>query len=126
MSLARVRCWIPGLDLILFERGMSVQIAKRIKKLRTENGFEEELFEVDPDMDLIVRFEEQRQARKLILIPSESICPRAIRKVLGSGLKNKDRQENLSSSLQKVYVPGLFERFWVQFLPIYTPKGILL
>jgi len=88
MSLARVRCWMPGLDLILFERGMSVQIAKRIKKLRTENGFEEELFEVDPDMDLIIRFEEQRQARKLILIPSESICPRAIRKVLGSVFTN--------------------------------------
>jgi glycine cleavage system T protein len=49
---------------------------------------EEDLFEVDPDMDLIIKFEEDRQAKKLILIPSESICPKAIRKVLGSVFTN--------------------------------------
>ncbi|MEA3485481.1 MAG: serine hydroxymethyltransferase, partial [Candidatus Aerophobetes bacterium] len=47
-----------------------------------------DLFEVDPDMDLIIGFEEDRQAKKLILIPSESICPKAIRKVLGSVFTN--------------------------------------
>jgi len=49
---------------------------------------EEDLSEVDPDTDLIIEFEEERQAKKLILIPSESICPKAIRKVLGSVFTN--------------------------------------
>ncbi|MFQ6065660.1 MAG: glycine cleavage system aminomethyltransferase GcvT [bacterium] len=45
---------------------------------------EENLSEVDPDTDLIIGFEEDRQAKKLILIPSESICPKAVRQALGS------------------------------------------
>jgi len=49
---------------------------------------EEDLSEIDPDMDLIIGFEEDRQTKKLILIPSESICPKAIRKVLGSVFTN--------------------------------------
>ncbi len=40
---------------------------------------EENLSEIDPDTDLIISFEENRQAKKLILIPSESICPQADR-----------------------------------------------
>ncbi|MQY59628.1 MAG: hypothetical protein GH144_08510, partial [Clostridia bacterium] len=44
---------------------------------------EENLSETDPDTDLIIGFEENRQAKKLILIPSESICPKAVRQALG-------------------------------------------
>lgn len=40
--------------------------------------------EIDPDIDLIIGFEEDRQVNKLILIPSESICPKAVRQALGS------------------------------------------
>jgi hypothetical protein len=35
------------------------------------------LDEVDPDIDLIIDLEEERQARKLIMIPSESAAPKA-------------------------------------------------
>jgi len=48
----------------------------------------EDLSEVDPDTDLIIGFEEERQAQKIILIPSESICPRAVRQALGSVFTN--------------------------------------
>ena len=43
---------------------------------------------VDPDTDLIIGFEEERQARKLIMIPSESMAPRAVRQALGSVFNN--------------------------------------
>jgi glycine cleavage system T protein len=43
---------------------------------------------VDPDTDLIIGFEEERQARKLIMIPSESMAPKAVRQALGSVFNN--------------------------------------
>ncbi len=46
------------------------------------------LDEVDPDLDLIIGFEEERQARKLIMIPSESMAPKAVRAALGSVFNN--------------------------------------
>ncbi len=48
----------------------------------------EDLSEMDPDTDLVIGFEEERQAQKIILIPSESICPRAVRQALGSVFTN--------------------------------------
>jgi glycine hydroxymethyltransferase len=47
-----------------------------------------DLERVDPDTDLIIGFEEERQARKLIMIPSESMAPRAVRQALGSVFNN--------------------------------------
>ena len=47
-----------------------------------------DLAQVDPDTDLIIGFEEERQARKLIMIPSESMAPRAVRQALGSVFNN--------------------------------------
>lgn len=46
--------------------------------------FGRELTEIDPDTDLIIGYEEERQARRFIFIPSESICPLAVRQALGS------------------------------------------
>ena len=43
---------------------------------------------VDPDTDAIISHEEERQARKLILIPSESMAPKAVRQALGSVFNN--------------------------------------
>ncbi len=43
---------------------------------------------IDPDVDAIIGAEEERQARKLILIPSESIAPAAVRQALGSVFNN--------------------------------------
>ncbi len=45
--------------------------------------FTEDVSEIDPDTDRIIAFEEERQTEKLILIPSESICPKAVRQALG-------------------------------------------
>ena len=47
-----------------------------------------DLDQVDPDTDLIIGFEEERQARKLIMIPSESMAPKAVRQALGSVFNN--------------------------------------
>jgi glycine cleavage system T protein len=43
---------------------------------------------VDPDIDAIIGFEEERQTRKLIMIPSESMAPLAVRQALGSVFNN--------------------------------------
>jgi glycine cleavage system T protein len=43
---------------------------------------------VDPDLDDIIGYEEERQARKLIMIPSESMAPKAVRQALGSVFNN--------------------------------------
>jgi glycine hydroxymethyltransferase len=43
---------------------------------------------VDPDIDAIIGREEERQTRKLILIPSESMAPKAVRQALGSVFNN--------------------------------------
>jgi glycine cleavage system T protein len=48
----------------------------------------EDISEVDPDVDLIIGFEEERQARRLILIPSESFCSLPVRQALGSVFTN--------------------------------------
>jgi glycine cleavage system T protein len=44
--------------------------------------------EVDPDVDLIIGFEEERQARRLILIPSESFASWPVRQALSSVFTN--------------------------------------
>ena len=41
--------------------------------------FGKDLAEVDPDVADLIAFEEERQARKLIMIPSESYCPKPVR-----------------------------------------------
>ncbi len=46
------------------------------------------LSRVDPDIDFIIDSETSRQIQKLILIPSESICPKPVREALGSPFSN--------------------------------------
>ncbi|MBI4616966.1 MAG: glycine cleavage system aminomethyltransferase GcvT [Planctomycetes bacterium] len=46
------------------------------------------LAETDAEVERLVRLEEERQARKLILIASESICPRAVREASASVFGN--------------------------------------
>jgi glycine cleavage system T protein len=48
----------------------------------------EEISDVDPDVDLVIGFEEERQARRLILIPSESFSSLPVRQALGSVFTN--------------------------------------
>lgn len=47
-----------------------------------------DLSEVDPDTDLLIGFEQERQARRLILIPSESMAPKAVRQAMASVFNN--------------------------------------
>jgi glycine hydroxymethyltransferase len=44
--------------------------------------------DIDPKIHELIRIEEERQYRRLILIPSESMTPKAIRRALGSGFHN--------------------------------------
>jgi glycine cleavage system T protein len=50
--------------------------------------FNVDVSEVDPETDLIIGFEEERQGRRFVLIPSESIAPLAVRQALGSVFNN--------------------------------------
>ncbi len=50
--------------------------------------FRGELAEIDPDVAELIRHETARQARYLILIPSESTVPAAVREALGSPFHN--------------------------------------
>lgn len=52
------------------------------------NILEGELSAIDPEIDRLIRFEEEKQARKIILIPSESIAPEPVLKALGSVFNN--------------------------------------
>ncbi len=46
------------------------------------------LSEVDPEVNKLIELESERQYRKLILIPSESTAPKAVREALGSSFQN--------------------------------------
>ena len=46
------------------------------------------LKDVDPDVGQLIEHENERQARKLIMIPSESTAPAAVREALGSRFQN--------------------------------------
>ncbi len=50
--------------------------------------FENNLEAVDPDVAKLIGYETERQARKLILIPSESQAPAAVREAIGSVFQN--------------------------------------
>lgn len=50
--------------------------------------FEVELSNVDPDSHYIIKLEEERQAKKIMLIASESICPRPVKEALASVFTN--------------------------------------
>ena len=50
--------------------------------------FRGDLAELDPDVAELIRHETARQARYLILIPSESTAPAAVREALGSAFHN--------------------------------------
>ena len=54
----------------------------------TDFLFRGKLAELDPDVFELTQLEQERQARKLILIPSESQAPHAVREALGSAFQN--------------------------------------
>src|SRR5512143_495252 len=50
--------------------------------------FRGDLAELDPTIARLIEREHERQTRKLIMIPSESYAPQAVRQALGSVLQN--------------------------------------
>ena len=50
--------------------------------------FGKPLSEIDPEVARIIEYEEERQTRKIIMIPSESICPAPVLEALGSVFNN--------------------------------------
>ncbi|HWQ04193.1 MAG TPA: glycine cleavage system aminomethyltransferase GcvT [Longilinea sp.] len=50
--------------------------------------FRGKLADIDQDVDELIQHEAERQVRKLILIPSESTAPQAVREALGSVFQN--------------------------------------
>lgn len=50
--------------------------------------FRGELDELDPDIAELIRHETARQARTLIMVPSESTIPQAVREAVGSAFQN--------------------------------------
>jgi len=50
--------------------------------------FRDDLEFIDPDVNEVIQREAERQVRKLIMIPSESEAPRAVRECLGSVFQN--------------------------------------
>ena len=50
--------------------------------------FHGKLADLDPDVFELTQLESERQNRKLILIPSESMAPMAVREALGSAFHN--------------------------------------
>jgi glycine hydroxymethyltransferase len=49
---------------------------------------QKDLETLDPDLFELIKLEDERQVRRLIMIPSESIAPAAIREVVGSSFTN--------------------------------------
>lgn len=54
----------------------------------SDHLFRGSLADLDPALDELARLEAERQVRKLILIPSESAAPLAVREALGSAFQN--------------------------------------
>jgi len=50
--------------------------------------FQETTDEIDPEITRLIELEEERQARKIIMIASESICPAPVRSALSSVFNN--------------------------------------
>jgi glycine hydroxymethyltransferase len=54
----------------------------------SEYAFGKSAREIDPEVSDLVEYEQDRQSGKIILIPSESICPAPVLEVLGSAFNN--------------------------------------
>ncbi len=59
-----------------------------MKQKNNDFLFREELGSIDPEVQNLIKLEEERQVRKLIFIPSESTAPWSVRSSLSSVLQN--------------------------------------
>ncbi|MDI6787884.1 MAG: serine hydroxymethyltransferase, partial [Planctomycetota bacterium] len=56
---------------------------------KTDFLFKSNLSSIDPDTDFLIRAEEERQRGNLLMIASESLCPRPVREALTTVFSNK-------------------------------------
>lgn len=62
--------------------------------------FDRRLAEIDPAVHRLIREEQRRQAGRIIMIPSESVCPSPVLEALGSAFNNVYAEG---------YIPGMME-----------------
>ncbi|MHC4943267.1 MAG: glycine cleavage system aminomethyltransferase GcvT [Planctomycetota bacterium] len=67
---------------------MNVATEKKVKEQMESYLFEDDLALVDPEIKRLMDLEDERQLRKIILIASESVAPRAVRQALDSSFTN--------------------------------------
>ena len=85
----------------------------------TDFLFKQDVADYDEHVAGLVEFENERQARRLIMIPSESIAPLAVRKLLGSSFQNiyaegyprpETRYQNEETIMDYAYQLGRYRR----------------
>ncbi|MBN2391422.1 MAG: glycine cleavage system aminomethyltransferase GcvT [Anaerolineae bacterium] len=82
--------------------------------------FYEALTELDPELARLIGYETERQARKLVMVPSESIAPLAVHEALGSAFshiyaegypKERTRKWTQAETLDYEAVLGNYRRY---------------
>jgi len=73
-----------------------------------EFQYQEDLDSLDPGLFELIKLEDERQTRRLIMIPSESAAPLAVRQILGSSFTNiyaegYPRPETLDYSEEEIF-----------------------
>jgi glycine hydroxymethyltransferase len=71
--------------------------------------FNKYLDEIDPEVSELITSEEARQAGKIILIPSESICPPPVLEALGSAFSNIYAEGYIPSMMEGEHVEALLD-----------------
>ncbi len=74
--------------------------------------FRQEISEIAPFVSDLIRWEDERQARKLILIPSQSYVPAAVRGALGSRFQNLYAEGYPPTQLTRETEAGLEDVSW--------------
>ena len=86
----------------------------------TDFLFHEHLLETDPELLDLIAYETERQARKLIMVPSESLAPYAVHEAFGSAFshiyaegypKERTRKMNEAETLDYEVVLGNYRRY---------------
>ncbi|MCJ7734294.1 MAG: aminotransferase class I/II-fold pyridoxal phosphate-dependent enzyme, partial [Anaerolineales bacterium] len=74
--------------------------------------FRQEIEEIDPFLSDLIRWEDERQARKLIFIPSQSYVPGAVREALGTRFQNLYAEGYPPTQLTQVDEESLRDVSW--------------
>ncbi|MEK7450017.1 MAG: hypothetical protein AAB019_11120, partial [Planctomycetota bacterium] len=84
--------------------------------------FDEELSDLDPDIHNFITAEEQRQNNKLIMIASESLCPKPVREALTTPFTNK-YAEGYPSLRMTIYERDRIDKETERYLAFHRRYG---